>query len=169
MLKNTVTTPIYYDDTVKFGIVFRPGSNALTTIARDSGRCTVSIDTRNDDYWVQSIEDGFLTEDSSDTTILNYSKDDDEDWEVYQEDDDSSNPYCEWDTAQYVTWFGTTEAESYQWLTPYQCTKISCTMMRKMNTGYPSEDLAFTINAQKAGAVTDTLDILVGESFLQFN
>lgn len=168
VIKNMVETPIFEDDVIEFGLMFKSTSDSSvnTSINYDSARCIVQVDTKDTDYWVQSYEDGHYIVDASDASIYNYSQDSTEDWDEYEEDDGT---YCEWSDAKYIEWFpSTAAADAVQWLTPYKCTKMSCTMMRKMVTG-DTYDFDFTVNDLNASTLTDTMELEADRSFLQFN
>ena len=115
---------------------------------------------------MQSYEDGYYIVDSADASLYNYSQDSTEDWETYEEDD---GEFCEWSADKYIEWYpSVAAADAYQWLTPYKCTKVSCTMMRKMVTG-DSYDFDFTVNDLNEATVEDTMEMDADRSFLQFN
>ena len=52
MLENKVTTPIFYDDVIKFGFKFTTGSVTPTdSLMYDVAECIVQINTKNDKFW----------------------------------------------------------------------------------------------------------------------
>ena len=56
-----MVAPIYYDDVIIFGLTFTTGT-AMTDAATlfDEARCQVEVNTRDDDFWIMTHEDGYI-------------------------------------------------------------------------------------------------------------
>ena len=133
ILRHKLVTPIYYDDVITFGISFSSEVDAdakavddatfqgihTADYVIDQARCTIEINTRDDNTWLITNEDGYVYLDSVELVNV-YDIDDQEDWDDYLEDDDSDNPFCSWNSADTTTLFA--NADLQQWNTPYQCT-----------------------------------------------
>ena len=107
ILRHKLVTPIYYDDVITFGVSFSTEVDATalavdaatfqaihtSSFVVDQARCTVEINTRNDNNWIITNEDGYVYYDDVDGVNI-YDIDDQEDWDDYLEDDDNDNPFC---------------------------------------------------------------------------
>ena len=104
------------------------------------------------------MEDGYILDDGTDGTTWTgaktYTVDSQQDWIVYIEDEDKNKKFCDWDSSYYKSWFGDAKERK---ATPYQCTRIYCTMARKFTTDDGDNDFDFEApdNANQG-----TLDIL---------
>ena len=57
ILRHTLVTPIYSDDVIMFGLGFT-SATANTDITYDEARCTVEMNTRDDEFWLVTHADG---------------------------------------------------------------------------------------------------------------
>lgn len=90
MIDHKITTPIFYNDVIEFGLAFTAtAATTSSTLQKDSGRCTVQINTKDDRYWLQTVEDGYYLDAAAPTYYIDATND----WQVYQEDDDDDR-FC---------------------------------------------------------------------------
>jgi len=94
-----VITPIFKDDVILFSLDFIESDWTPTEVfTADNGRCTVQVNTKDDDFWSQSVVDGYIMTTSS---VEGYNVDTTNDWIVYEEDDDAADKYCKFELADY--------------------------------------------------------------------
>lgn len=98
VIKHILKTPIYESDVITFGLGFTTTSDTAvkSQATKDSVRCTVQINKMDTTQWVQSVVDGYFYNDATKTPQQQYAVDTVSDWSVYDSDDDSDNPFCQW-------------------------------------------------------------------------
>lgn len=133
VIRHEIVTPIYADDVITFELRFQNANAAgSNTMKADAVRCTSQINTKDSRFWTQSVTDGYYYSTDAGTTFI-YAADTTNDWLVYHEDDDPDSKFCEWDPATYGYWFPSEgNLEAYQ--TPFQCTKMYCYAVRRLDS-----------------------------------
>ena len=157
-------------------MAFRPGSlpppTDTNTIGEDYVQCTLTRSTTDTWFWQAQVSEGFYicltgSVDSTDVCLgddanpiwadtNNYTPNTEStsDWATPAADDDYNNPWC--------THYNTKNGDP---LSPYECSAITCTVERALDTGDAVRDLAFDV----ASSGSDTMVINRGRARLFIN